>query len=160
MEAPFDETDGVISTTSGYTGGDELQPSYAEVAAGQTGHVEAIRVVYDPTIISYSELVNLFWHNIDPLQDDGQFCDRGSQYRSAIFTSDENEIQVAKESKLAIATQLNATVVTEIRPAAAFWVAEAYHQNYYRVQPQRYAQYRIGCGRDNRLMVLWGQTGH
>ena len=161
MEKPFDKIEGVISTTSGYTGGPEASPTYEDVGYHRTGHYEALRVVYDPTKVDYDKLLTVFWHNVDPTQADGQFCDRGNQYRTGIFTSDPEERRLAEASKAAVAETLSQPIVTEILPAAVFWVAEDYHQNYYQTHPERYLRYRTGCGRDARLRQLWGDAaGH
>lgn len=161
MEKPFDNVEGVVSTTSGYTGGPERSPSYEDVAYHRTGHFEAIRIVYDPDVVSYSELLQVFWHNVDPTQADGQFCDRGDHYRTGIFTNDEEEKLQAEASKKAVAAQLGADVVTQILPLGSFWEAEARHQDFYQTNPSHYARYRSGCGRDRRLTELWGdQAGH
>ncbi|MCB9623202.1 MAG: peptide-methionine (S)-S-oxide reductase MsrA [Sandaracinus sp.] len=161
MEKPFEYTEGVGEVLSGYTGGPERGPSYQEVSAHRTGHVEAVRIVYDPGVVSYERLLEVFWHNVDPTQDDGQFCDHGEQYRTAIFVANEEERRLAEASKAAIAAQLGRRVVTEIRDAAPFWVAEDYHQDFHRTNPAHYQRYRTGCGRDARLHELWGeQAGH
>ncbi len=160
MEGPFDKVGGVLSTESGYTGGPEDGATYAEVSAGKTGHYEALRVVYDPTVVTYAALLEVFWNNIDPTQADGQFCDRGTQYRSGIFTSDPDEKSKAEASRSKAAATLNATVVTEILPSATFWLAEDYHQDFYLKNPTHYTRYRTGCGRDARLSELWGGSGH
>ncbi len=156
MEKPFDLLPGVISTTSGYTGGAPDHPTYTQVSNKLTTHVEAIRVVYDPSVVSYEELLSVFWHNIDPTQDSGQFCDKGPQYRSALFPATEAERALAQASKGAVASKLEADIVTEIRPAATFWEAEEYHQDFYVKEPAHYQSYRTGCGRDRRLKELWG----
>jgi peptide-methionine (S)-S-oxide reductase len=160
MEPPFDALDGVVSTTSGYTGGSKVNPTYEEVSAGGTGHTEAVEIVYDPAKVSYQKLLDVFWHNIDPVTRDRQFCDKGSQYRSAIFTHDDTQKRLAEESKQALerSKRLPAPIVTEIADAGAFYPAEAYHQNYYRKNPIRYRYYRYGCGRDARLREVWGDT--
>lgn len=161
MEHPFERLDGVGEAVSGYAGGRERAPTYAQVSAGRTGHLEAVRVVYDPERVSYEQLLEVFWHNVDPTQDDGQFCDRGAHYRSAIFVSSPEERRLAEESKRRVAARLGRRVVTEIRNAGAFWVAEAYHQDYYRTNAARYQSYRQGCGRDAHLRELWGEdAGH
>ncbi|MCB9762723.1 MAG: peptide-methionine (S)-S-oxide reductase MsrA [Alphaproteobacteria bacterium] len=161
MEKPFDKVPGVLSTTSGYTGGPEVAPTYQQVSYHQTGHYEAIRVVYDPSKVDYGHLLEVFWHNVDPTQADGQFCDRGLQYRTAIFTSDPEEKKSAEASKAAVAKELGQPVVTEILPAAPFWEAEDYHQDFYQKNPAHYTRYRTGCGRDARLEALWGdKAGH
>ena len=161
MEAPFDKVDGVISTESGYTGGVEEGPTYHAVASGKTSHFEALRVVYDPTKVSYSQLLTVFWHNIDPTQDNGQFCDRGAQYLSAIFVGNDAERKLAKESLALVQKQLKESIVTPILQAGSFWLAEDYHQDFYKKNPGRYYSYRAGCGRDRRLKQLWGEpAGH
>ncbi len=161
MEKPFDKIGGVVSTTSGYTGGPEEGPTYQAVSSHATGHYEALRVVYDPKTVDYDRLLEVFWHNIDPTQGNGQFCDRGHQYQSAIFTSDPKELKKAEATKEAAAAELGKTVVTEILPAATFWVAEDYHQDFYKKSPAHYNRYRTGCGRDRVLQSLWGdKAGH
>jgi peptide-methionine (S)-S-oxide reductase len=156
MEQPFDALPGVVSTTSGYTGGTVENPTYGEVSNGDTGHFEAMQVRFDPQQVSYETLLDTFWHNIDPLDSRGQFCDKGAQYRSAIFYNTPQQQQAAEESKAAIAQKLNQPIATEILPAAAFYEAEDYHQNYYQTRPVRYKVYRFGCGRDQRLAEVWG----
>ena len=160
MEPPFDKLDGVISTTSGYIGGDKKNPTYRQVSAGGTGHAEAVEVVYDPSKISYAELLDVFWLNIDPLVRDRQFCDSGSQYRSAIFFHDEKQERLARESKrrLEHSGRFVEPIVTQIAPATTFYPAEDYHQDYYLKNPLRYKFYRYRCGRDGRLSELWGET--
>ncbi len=157
-EAAFDETPGVLSATSGYTGGRVTSPSYEQVSSGQTGHAESVRVVYDPAKISYAQLLTVFWHNIDPLDAGGQFCDRGSQYRAAIFYENDEQKRLAEQSKEAIdkSGRFNKPVVTEITAASEFYPAEDYHQDYYLKNPLNYRSYRVGCGRDRRLKELWG----
>jgi len=158
MEPPFDRLDGVISTTSGYTGGKSADPTYQEVSAGGTGHAESVRIVYDPEKVGYEKLLDVFWHNIDPTTVDRQFCDAGSQYRSAIFVHDSDQKRLAEASRDALARSgvLDRPIVTEIVEAGPFYPAEEYHQDYYRKNPIRYAFYRRGCGRDARLRELWG----
>ncbi|MEL6552492.1 MAG: peptide-methionine (S)-S-oxide reductase MsrA, partial [Cyanobacteria bacterium J06621_11] len=151
MEKPFDELPGVSETTSGYTGGFVEDPTYYQVSDGNTGHVEAMQVSYDPQQVSYSTLLETFWHNIDPLDNRGQFCDKGAQYRSAIFFGTDEQQALAEESKDAIARKFDQTIATDILPAATFYPAEDYHQNYYQTRPVRYKVYRFGCGRDQRL---------
>jgi len=162
MEPPFDAVEGVISTTSGYAGGPEKSPTYKDVSAGRTGHLESLQVKYDPDKVSYEKLLDVFWHNIDPLQDDGQFCDRGNQYRTAIFPHDEEQRRLAEESKAALAGRFDRPIVTRIITGASFYPAENYHQDFYKKDPQRYYSYRRGCGRDARLKQLWGDEsgGH
>jgi peptide-methionine (S)-S-oxide reductase len=156
MEPPFDKLDGVVSTTSGYTAGRTANPTYEQVSAGTTGHTEAVEIVYDPRKVTYAQLLEVFWRNIDPLTADRQFCDVGSQYRAGIFTHDETQRRLAEESKRAVAQRLQKPVVTEIAAASKFWPAEEYHQDYYKKNPVRYNLYRAGCGRDQRLEAIWG----
>jgi peptide-methionine (S)-S-oxide reductase len=158
MEPPFDELDGVISTTSGYTGGHKRNPTYEEVSAGKTGHAEAVQVVYDPKRITYERLLEVFWRNIDPVTPNAQFCDHGPQYRSGIFTHDATQRRLAEASKRALEAsgRFKAPIVTEIVAAETFYPAEEYHQDYYKKNPIRYKFYRTGCGRDRRLAELWG----
>ena len=160
MEPPFDELDGVISTTSGYTGGERRHPTYDEVSSGRTAHAEAVEVVYDPATITYAQLLAVFWRNVDPLMRDRQFCDRGAQYRTAIFFHDAEQERLARESKRRLdeSNLFAAPVVTEITEATVFWAAEDYHQDYYLNNPLRYKWYRFGCGRDRRLEELWGDS--
>ena len=162
MEPPFDRLDGVLSTTSGYTGGSKVNPTYQEVSAGITGHAEAVQVIYDPRKVSYEKLLEVFWHNVDPTQKDAQFCDHGTQYRSAIYVHDAAQKRLAEASKAALAKSrpFKGELVTEITPAATFYPAEEYHQDYYLKNPIRYKYYRTGCGRDARLKELWGSDGH
>jgi peptide-methionine (S)-S-oxide reductase len=154
-EADFDKIEGVTATQSGYTGGRTANPSYEQVSRGGTGHIEAVRVAYDPSRISYSELVARFFRTIDPLDEGGQFCDRGYHYRSAIFVRTAEERRIAEAEKARVERQLGARVHTLILPAGAFHAAEAYHQDYYRKNPARYRFYRWNCGRDARLRRLW-----
>jgi len=163
MEHPFDEIPGVVSVTSGYTGGQKKNPTYEEVSAGGTGHAESVQVVYDPARVTYEKLLNVFWHNIDPTAKDRQFCDFGRQYRSAIFYHNEEQHRLAMQSKSLL--EKNKTfkepVVTEIVQATVFYPAEDYHQHYYKNNPIRYKYYRFRCGRDQRLKELWGTAaGH
>jgi peptide-methionine (S)-S-oxide reductase len=158
MEPPFDKVDGVISTLSGYTGGHTVNPTYEEVSSGSTGHAESLQVTYDPSRVSYEKLLEVFWHNIDPLARDRQFCDSGSQYRSAIFYHDEDQKRLAEASKkdLEKSGRFKEPIATQIVAATAFYPAEEYHQDYYKKNPIRYKFYRYNCGRDHRLEVLWG----
>ena len=160
MEPPFDKLDGVISTTSGYTGGTKANPTYEQVSAGSTGHAEAVQVTYDPKKVSYEKLLDVFWHNIDPTQKDAQFCDHGTQYRSGIFYHDADQKRLAEASKAALdkSKPFKGAIVTEITQAATFYPAEEYHQDYYLKNPVRYKYYRSGCGRDNRLKEVWGSA--
>ena len=160
MEPPFDKLPGVISTTSGYTGGQKKNPPYHEVSAGSTGHAEVVQVVYDPKQVSYEKLLEVFWYNIDPTQVDGQFCDHGSQYRTAIFYHDEAQKKLAEAAKARLQQQkpFQGDIVTEIVPAGDFYAAEGYHQDYATKNPIRYKFYRTSCGRDQRLKQLWGKA--
>ena len=159
MEPPFDELDGVISTTSGYTGGDRRHPAYQEVASGQTKHAEAVEIVYDPAKISYAQLLEVFWMNVDPLTLDRQFCDGGAQYRTAIFFHGDEQARLARDTKQQLddSGRFDRPVVTQVVDAGEFWAAEDYHQDYYLKNPIRYKFYRYGCGRDKRLDELWGE---
>ena len=156
MEQPFDELDGVVSTTSGYTGGTIPNPTYGQVSAGDTGHVEAVEVVFDPDRVGYEQLLAVFWRNIDPLDEGGQFCDRGAPYQTAIFVRDTEQRRLAEASQRAIRERLGQPLATPIRDARPFYAAEDSHQDYYRKNPLRYRLYRGGCGRDKRLEELWG----
>ena len=157
MEPPFDKLPGVVATTSGYTGGQKINPTYQEVSAGDTGHIEAVQITYEPKQVSYERLLEVFWRNVDPLDKGGQFCDRGNTYTSAIFYQNEEQKRLAEQSKAAIEKKLGKPVVTAIRPAATFYAAEDYHQDYYKKNPLRYKYYRYSCGRDQRLEELWGR---
>jgi peptide methionine sulfoxide reductase msrA/msrB len=158
LQNVFDRLDGVLSTAAGYTGGKRKNPSYEEVSSGKTGHAEAVQVRYDPAKISYARLLDVFWHNIDPFVKDRQFCDVGSQYRTAIFYHDEEQRRLAEESKAALerSRKADGPVYTEIVPAGEFYPAEEYHQEFYQKNPLRYGLYHSGCGRDRRLKELWG----
>jgi peptide-methionine (S)-S-oxide reductase len=166
MEPPFDKIEGVISTTSGYSGGEEANPSYTDVSAGRTGHYEVVRVEYDPAKVSYKQLLDVFWKNIDPFDAKGQFCDKGDHYRAVIFYSNEEEKALAIQSKEAIQSGkgFRDPIVTQILPAKSFYPAEDYHQDYYQTNPLKYKFYRFNCGRDARLDAVWGpdreQPGH
>lgn len=158
LEPPFDKLEGVLATTPGYIGGTKADPTYEQVTSGRTGHYEALQVEYDPARVGYERLLEVFWRNIDPLDASGQFCDKGPQYRSAIFAIDDGQRAAAEASKAALekSGKLPGRVVTEILPAAKFYPAEAYHQDYYRKNPTSYTYYRWNCGRDRRLERLWG----
>jgi peptide-methionine (S)-S-oxide reductase len=163
MEHPFDQLSGVVSVTSGYTGGQKKNPTYEEVSAGGTGHAESVQILYDPSKISYEKLLAVYWHNIDPTVKDRQFCDSGHQYRSAIFYHTEEQRKMALKSReaLQMSKPFQGQIVTEITSATEFYPAEDYHQHYYKKNPIRYRFYRSSCGRDNRLKELWGnQAGH
>ena len=159
MEADFEKQAGVLSVVSGYTGGHLENPDYKQVTQGDTGHYEAVLVRYDPDQVSYPELLTVFWRNIDPLDDRGQFCDKGSSYLSAIFAAPGAQLSSAEESKSKAQATLGEgrKIVTPILPVATFYPAEEYHQDYYKKNPLRYNYYRRGCGRDQRLEQLWGK---
>ncbi|MGH8497051.1 MAG: peptide-methionine (S)-S-oxide reductase MsrA [Gammaproteobacteria bacterium] len=159
MEPPFDELDGVASTISGFAGGEKADPTYDEVSAGGTGHLESVRVEFDPEKVSYEKLLDVFWRNVDPLDDGGQFCDRGASYRTAIFYATAEQKRLAEQSKAALEAsgRFDEPIVTQILPASEFWPAEDYHQDYYKENPVRYKYYRWRCGRDDRLEELWGE---
>ena len=158
-EADFDKVPGVVSTTSGYSGGRVANPTYEQVSAGGTGHIEVVRVVYDPGRVSYSRLLARFFLTIDPVDGGGQFCDRGSQYRSAIFVSNARERAAAEAAKAQAVREIKVpgSIATSILPAAPFYAAEDYHQDYYKKNPARYNYYRFRCGRDARLAKVWGK---
>jgi peptide-methionine (S)-S-oxide reductase len=160
MEPPFDELPGVISTTSGYTGGHTKNPTYEEVSAGVTGHAEAVEVVFDPTKITYARLLDVFWKNIDPITPNRQFCDVGTQYRSAIYYHNEEHKRLAEASKKALENsgRFQQPIVTEIVAASSFYRAEEYHQDYYKKNPIRFNYYKYSCGRARRLAELWGKS--
>jgi peptide-methionine (S)-S-oxide reductase len=161
MEGPFDKIPGVVSTTSGYTGGHVKNPSYEQVSSGGTGHAESVQVVYDPSKVSYAKLLEVYWHNVDPLTPNRQFCDIGEQYRTAIFVHDAEQKRLAEATKAQVEKELGKPVVTEIVQAGPFYAAEDYHQDYYQKNPVRYKYYRTSCGRDRRLTELWGdKAGH
>lgn len=159
MEPPFDKLDGVISTTSGYTGGPEENPTYKQVSAGRTGHAEAVQILYDPGKVSYGKLLDVFWRQINPTTPDRQFVDVGSQYRAAIFYHDDEQRGLAEGSKKVMAEsgRFEGPIVIEIVPAGSFWPAENYHQDYYQKNPLRYKFYRFGSGRDQYLEKIWGK---
>jgi methionine-S-sulfoxide reductase len=160
VEEAFEKVPGVISAVSGYTGGTVPSPTYEQVSNEATGHAEAVRVTYDPTKVSYEQLVDWFWRNIDPTQAGGQFCDHGSSYRSAIFVHDEAQKKVAEDTKRAheASGRLKQPIATEIVAAGAFYEAEDYHQGYYRKNPNRYKFYKFHCGRVQRLEQIWGKA--
>lgn len=159
VESDFDKIPGVIETVSGYTGGRTLNPTYKEVSAGGTGHAEVVQITYDPAKVSYKELVDRFWRTIDPTTPDRQFCDSGSQYRTAIFYANPQQKMIAEQSKMALekTRPFTAPIVTEITQATTFYAAEDYHQDFYKKNPLRYNYYRLSCGRDQRLEQLWGK---
>lgn len=157
-QSDFDKVKGVIKTVAGYTGGALVNPTYSQVSNGGTGHYESVQVTYDPTKVTYQQLLNVFWHSIDPTNANGQFCDVGDQYRAVIFYHDEEQKRLANESKdQLIKSGRFPKVVTQILPATAFYPAEEYHQKYYLKNPIRYRFYRYQCGRDQRLLNVWGK---
>lgn len=159
VEQDFEKLDGVIEAESGYTGGRTANPTYYQVGMGVTGHVEAVRVIYDPAKVSYAQLLDYYWRHIDPTAKDRQFCDSGREYRSVIFWRDEDQRRAAEASRDALRQSGRfAEIHTEILPASTFWMAEDYHQNYYRNNPIRYNYYRMACGRDARVKALWGTS--
>jgi len=158
MEPPFEALDGVVSVTSGYTGGTKQNPTYEEVSSGTTGHAESVQILYDPARISYDKLLDVYWHNVDPTDATGQFCDHGTQYRPAIFVHDDEQMRLAEASRTALekTKPFSGEIVVAIVPASVFWPAEEYHQKYHSKNPIRYKYYRSRCGRDARLAQLWG----
>ena len=164
MQPAFDHVPGVVATTVGYTGGQKEHPTYKEVGKGGTGHAESIEITYDPKKVTYQELLNVFWHNIDPTTKDREFCDVGHEYRTAIFFHGADQEKEARDSETEIekTKPFKDPIVTEIVPASTFWPAEDYHQNYYLKNPVTYKFYRFNCGRDQRLRELWGAAsgGH
>lgn len=160
MEHPFDKIPGVLDTTSGYIGGHVANPTYEQVVAKRTGHREAVRVTYDPTQVDYETLLKTFWVNVDPLDDGGQFCDRGSSYLTGIYATTPEQLEAAQASKEALQAsgQLAGEIVTPVVEAPTFWEAESYHQDFYITNASRYTYYRTRCGRDLRLRQLWGDA--
>ena len=164
MEGPFDALDGVLSTTSGYAGGSKEDATYQRSSSGRSGHREVLQVKYDPARVSYADLLEVYWHNIDPYDPRGQFCDKGPQYTSAVIALSDEQFRLAGESKAALVAQIEAAgksgamIATEILPFAQFYPAEDYHQDYYKKNPIRYKVYRWNCGRDARLAAIWGEA--
>ena len=158
VEADFDKVAGVRSTTSGYTGGSLSNPTYQQVSSGGTGHVEAVRVEFDPSVVTYDALLDHFWKSVDPFNGRGQFCDTGEQYRPVIFTSTAAQKARAEPSRQAVQARFKERIAVEIAPAGPFYTAESYHQDYYQKNPVRYRFYRWNCGRDSRLARIWGGT--
>jgi peptide-methionine (S)-S-oxide reductase len=160
VEAAFEKVPGVVSVVSGFTGGTEKNPTYDQVSNHQTGHAEAVEVKFDPKAVSYEKLLDVFWHNVDPTDGEGQFCDRGHQYRTGIFVHDAEQRRLAEASKREIerTKHFPGAVVTPIEDAGPFYAAEEYHQDFYKKSPVRYYSYRAGCGRDRRLKELWGDA--
>lgn len=159
MQPPFDHLAGVRSTTVGYTGGTKVNPTYEEVSSGTTGHAESIEVVYDPSVVSYDQLLEVFWHNINPTTPKQQFADHGTQYRSAIFyhTEEQQRLALASKQRLEQSGKFDKPIVTEIVPATTFYPAEDYHQQYYKKNAIRYKLYRVGSGREGYLKKTWGK---
>ena len=157
-ESDFDKVDGVVSTVSGFMGGHVKNPTYRQVVRGRTGHTEVLQVTYDPSKVSYGKLLMVYWRNVDPSDKDGQFCDRGSQYRPEIFAHTPEQEKLAKASKAAIISKFNFSqkIIVPVTKASEFTAAEEYHQNFYKKNPVHYWRYRIGCGRDARLKQIWG----
>jgi peptide-methionine (S)-S-oxide reductase len=161
-ESAFEGLPGVVSVISGYTGGTKKDPTYEEVSGGGTGHAESVEITFDPARTSYARLLDIYWHNIDPTQSDGQFCDHGDQYRPVIFYHDSTQLKLALASRkqlLSTKQRWSGPIVTQIVPAGVFYPAEDYHQDYFRKNPESYHEYRVGCGRDARLKELWGMPG-
>ncbi|MDX1694041.1 MAG: peptide-methionine (S)-S-oxide reductase MsrA [Ketobacteraceae bacterium] len=158
-EKDFEEVQGVISATSGYIDGQVDNPTYRQVSSGSTGHTEAVKVTYDPAVVSYQELLKVFWYSVDPFAKNRQFCDKGTQYRSGIYYQNPGQEELARQSlaELKRKHQITKTIQTEIAAASRFWEAEDYHQDYYKKNPVRYKFYRFNCGRDARLEELWGE---
>lgn len=156
MEKAFEAVPGVVSATSGFSGGTVKDPSYDLVVGGATGHAEAVRVVYDPGKVTYATLLDQYWRHIDPFAVDAQFCDHGPQYRTVVFTHDAAQRELAEATKAAVAKRFGKPVATAIEPAGAFFPAEPYHQDFARLNPMRYEAYRIGCRRDASLRAIWG----
>jgi peptide-methionine (S)-S-oxide reductase len=159
-EQAFEETPGVVEAVSGYTGGTTVDPTYQQVTRGGTGHYEAVRVVYDPSVVSYGQLLEVFWRNVDPFDPIGQFCDKGSSYLGAVFPATPQETAAAEASKQAVADRFGRPVEVRILPSARFYDAETYHQDYYLKNPTTYAFYKWRCGRAQRLEALWGPADH
>jgi len=159
MEPEFANLPGVSKVVSGYTGGTVPNPTYEQVSSGATGHVEAIEVTYDSAKVSFGELLNIFWENVDPLDEYGQFCDKGSQYRAGIFYHDAEQKKLAEASKEKVRAMFEQPIATVIKPASEFYPAEDYHQEYYIKNKTRYKMYRTGCGRDDTLKKLWSGKG-
>lgn len=162
VESDFDKVPGVVETVSGYTGGEIENPTYRQVTSGRTKHIEAVRIMYDPTKITYDKILFYFWRSIDATDAGGQFCDRGYSYTTAIFAVDDEQLKIAKVSKKALqdSNRLKKEIVTPVRKAGVFYEAESYHQNFYKKNPFRYHSYRYGCRRDAKIRKLWGAEAH
>jgi len=156
MESDFDDQKGVLKTTSGYTGGTTANPTYEEVSSGTTGHLESVEVTYDPAVVSYAQLLTIYWQNVDPFDAEGQFCDKGTQYHAAIFYGNDDEKKLAEESLQRVEKKFGKPVETLLKPASTFYPAEEYHQDYHHKNAFSYGMYRRGCGRDARTKELWG----
>ena len=159
VESDFDKVKGVVATISGFMGGKTRNPTYKSVTFGNTGHLEVVQVIYNPTKVSYQKLLDHYWVNVDPLDGGGQFCDRGSSYAPAIFVHNDTQRRLAKASKAKVAKRFRAPIAVKIRSASKFTRGPTYHQNYYLKKPYKYKRYRYGCGRDQRLRRLWGHKG-
>ena len=157
MEPPFDALDGVVGSISGYIGGTVANPTYEQVSAGRTGHTEAVRILYDPSKVTYQQLLDVYWPQVDPFDAGGQFCDRGTQYRPEIFVSNAEERRLAEASKRAMQDRFDRPIAVAITDTSTFYPAENYHQDYDEKNPIRYKFYRNGCGRDKRLGEVWGE---
>lgn len=160
VESDFDQIPGVVRTTSGYTGGSIENPTYQQVSRGGTGHLEAVEITYDPSQVSFDDLLTAFWHSVDPTDGGGQFCDRGESYTTAVFVRNAEEQRAAETSKQAAASELGQEIATPIREAGKFYPAEEYHQDYYTKSPTRYRYYRWSCGRNQRVEKLWGDRAY
>ncbi len=160
MEAEFEDAKGVASVVSGFTGGTKANPTYEDVSTSSTGHAEAVELRYDPAIVSYEKLLDIYWSNIDPTDAGGQFADRGSQYRTAIYTTTDAQASAAKQSKAAAEAKLHQKLAVEILPAGAFFPADEYHQHYAKKNPVSYLRYKYGSGRPARLKEVWGSAAH
>ena len=160
VESDFDAIPGVVETVSGYIGGMSLNPTYEQVSAGGTGHLEAVQITYDPDRVAYEDLLAAFWRSVDPTDAGGQFCDRGESYQTAVFVNSDAEGRVAELSKMAAEASLGQTIVTPIVAGRSFFPAEAYHQDYYQRNPLRYRFYRWNCGRDRRVKEVWGEQAY
>lgn len=157
VEAHLESIPGVVSAVSGFTGGKTQNPTYPQVIGGGTGHMEAVQVTYDPQRVTYEDLLNAYWHSIDPTDPNGQFCDKGPQYRTALFPSSPAENAAVEASRDAVQKELGQAVATQILPALPFYAAEDYHQDFTKKNPVRYEAYRVGCGRDRTLRAVWGE---
>jgi len=162
VEKDFDHVPGVVKTVSGYTGGTTKNPTYQQVGAGGSGHIEAVEITFDPTKVDYSTLLDVFWRSVDPTDAGGQFCDRGESYTTAVFATSSEQRKLAEASKMKLMDSklLDDPIATPIRDATPFYPAEGYHQDYYKKNPFRYKLYRAGCGRDLKIKYLWGDQAH